>query len=315
MPRRSPPPSQRPSPQRPQAASASKGAATSKNPSASTDIDPRWLLKAFALTVLAAFICGYLTLCLLFYQGQWQLVLHPKRTTSSQPPVPGAELVHFAPGDAATPQLTGWWIPANSGGRYAQSSQTILLLRSGDGSLADDTPVLTALHGLGLNIFAFDYRGYGQSAATHPNQARMTEDAVSAWQYLRTIRNLSDAQIIPYGLGVGASLATNLATSHPQIPALILENPIPDVILTIQNDPRANLVPLRLLFNENFEIAAPLKNLSTPKLLILTNNSSQSLAGTAASPRTTTNLRPADLYGPIYLEQLTRFLDEYPAHH
>jgi pimeloyl-ACP methyl ester carboxylesterase len=278
------------------------------------DVDPSWLFKALALTLLAAFVCGYLTLCLLFYQGQWQLVLHPKRTTSSQAPVLGAELVHFAPGESGNTELSGLWIPATEG-HYAQSQQTILLLRSGDGSVSDDTTILAAIHGLGLNVFAFDYRGYGQSAATHPTQARMTEDANSAWQYLRTLRNLSDQQIIPYGIGVGAALATNLAATHAQIHALILQNPIPDVLGTIQSDPRTKLVPLRLLFNERFELAAPLATLNTPKLFLLTDNSAQSLANSAASPKTSATLHPIDLYSPIYLDQLSRFLDEYPAKH
>ena len=45
--------------------------------------DPLWLIKAIAFTILVALFCGYLTLCLLFYQGQWQLVLHPTRTSAA----------------------------------------------------------------------------------------------------------------------------------------------------------------------------------------------------------------------------------------
>ncbi len=318
MPRPTPSPGKRTPPtQRAKAASANSAA----------DVDPRWLLKAGALTILAALVCGYLTLCLLFYQGQWQLILHPKRPTGSQLPVvdsqTAAELVHFAPDESAVPQLTGWWIPAPPGSRYSQS--TILLLPSGDGSLADDSALLTALHGLGINIFAFDYRGYGQSAAIHPNQLRMTQDADSAWQYLRTIRNLSDQQIIPYGLGLGAALATHLAATHPQIPVIILQDPIPDVALTIRDDPRTHLLPLSLLFRERFELTT---TLPTPKLFLLTEttqNSTNSQSNTAilqalksmvdgaSSPKTTVSLHPADYNGPIYLNQISSFLDEYLA--
>jgi hypothetical protein len=294
--------------------------AASANPAA--DVDPRWLLKAGALTVLAAFVCGYLTLCLLFYQGQWQLVLHPKRTAISQPPVKegAAELVHFAPGESATPQLTGWWIPAPAGSRYTPA--TILLLRSGDGSLAEDSHLLTTLHVLGIDIFAFDYRGYGQSADVHPNQARMTEDANSAWQYLRTIRNLSDRQILPYGIGVGASLATQLAAAHPDIPALILNDPLPDLASSVRTDSRTRLVPISLLFHDRFELT-PLTTLRTPKLFLLTERTAKdqpadlsalkALVNNASSPKTTVSLRPSDFAGAIYREQMTTFLDEHLA--
>ena len=69
-------------------------------------VHPLWLVKALAAVLLAAVLCGYLTLCLLFYQGQWQLVLHPSRDTSIHPPVVDsptkAELVRFAPDESAT---------------------------------------------------------------------------------------------------------------------------------------------------------------------------------------------------------------------
>jgi pimeloyl-ACP methyl ester carboxylesterase len=206
--------------------------------------------------------------------------------------------------------------------RYAQTS--ILLLPSGDGSLADNAALLTALHTLGVNIFAFDYRGYGQSAATRPNQLRMTEDADSAWRYLRTIRNLSDRQIVAYGLGVGAALATHLAATHPDLHALILQDPVPDMLFTIRDDPRTRFIPLSFFFHERFELATPLTTLKTPKLFLLTDDSSpkspnnnpsgtKALVDGSSSPRTSVSLHSTDFYGPIYLTQLSSFLDEYPA--
>src|SRR5271170_1249909 len=163
------------------------------------------------------------TFCLLFYQGQWQLVLHPIRTAASPASIAGVpyELIRFGPDESATPQLTGWWIPSDPGGRY--SHLTILLLPDGNGSLADSIPTLASLHNLGINVFAFDYRGYGQSAATRPNQQNMIHDADSAWQYLTISRNIPAPQIVPYGIGVGASLATRLAAANTAIPALILD--------------------------------------------------------------------------------------------
>ncbi|HSY35508.1 MAG TPA: hypothetical protein VK814_07140, partial [Acidobacteriaceae bacterium] len=80
-------------------------------------VSPIWLIKAIALTIVAALLCGYLTLCLLFYQGQWQLVLHPTRTSANPASIAGIpyEFIRFGPDESATPQLTGWWIPAAPG--------------------------------------------------------------------------------------------------------------------------------------------------------------------------------------------------------
>lgn len=272
-------------------------------------VDPIWLLKAVAATIALAILCGYLALCLLFYQGQWQLVLHPTRTSSTPVSIDGApfQLLHFGPGDSGIPQLTGWWIPAAAPVRYANT--TVLFLPPGDGSLANSLPTLAALHHLGINVFAFDYRGYGQSANTHPNQQKMIQDAESAWTYLTSSRHIPPNQIIPYGTGTGASLAASLATSHPAIPALILDSPHTDLLEVAQHDPRSSLLPTGLLFHENFPLAAPLQTLHTPKLLLSKSGQYPTAYRTAADPKITIEFTtPTEA---LYAQALTRFLDQY----
>ncbi|WP_158944281.1 alpha/beta hydrolase [Granulicella sp. S190] len=274
-------------------------------------VSPLWLVKAILVTVVAALFCGYLTFCLLFYQGQWQLVLHPTRTSAPPASIAGIpyELIHFGPDESATPQLTGWWIPSATSTPYSRI--TILFLPGADGSLADSISTLASLHNLGLNLFAFDYRGYGQSAPTRPNQQNMNQDADSAWQYLAVSRAIPAQQIVPYGTGVGASLATHLAASHDTIPAIILDAPKADLLATAQRDPRSHLIPVSLLFHEIFPLAAPLATLKTPKLLISRTSSPAKSFRTAAAPRLTVELpSPSE---SLYSQSLTRFLDQYVA--
>jgi pimeloyl-ACP methyl ester carboxylesterase len=272
-------------------------------------VNPIWLVKAIGLAILAAAICGYLTFCFLFYQGQWQLVLHPTRTTSSPASIAGIpyELIHFGPDESATPQLTGWWIPADPGGRYA--SLTVLFLADGDGSLADSISTLASLHNLGLNVFAFDYRGYGQSAATRPSQQKMIHDADSAWQYLTTSRSTPIQQIIPYGTGTGASLAARLATIHGAIPALIIDTPRTDLLDIARHDSRATLLPVGLLFHEQFPLAEPLSTLRTPKLLLSRTAALDQTFRKASDPKLMVEL--TDPSAALYNQSLTRFLDQY----
>lgn len=275
-------------------------------------IDPIWLFKALAVVIVLASICGYLALCLLFYQGQWQIVLHPVRTATAPQSIDGAafQVIRFAPDDSAIPQLTGWWIPSDTGGRYHDT--TVLFLPSGDGSLADSIPTLAALHTVGINIFAFDYRGYGQSANVRPNQRKMAEDAGSAWQYLTNSRAIPARQVIPYGTGTGASLAAQLAIAHPEIPALILDSPRADLLASVQLDPRSRFVPVNLLFHEDFPLAKPLETLRTPKLLLSNSTSSDQPPAafrTASDPMITVEFNAASktLKGQTF----ARFLDQY----
>jgi pimeloyl-ACP methyl ester carboxylesterase len=274
-------------------------------------VDPVWLLKAAGVVLLAALFCGYLTFCLLFYQGQWQLVLHPDRSKPAPVTIAGSlyETIHFGVDESGVPQLTGWWIPADPTSRYAH--ETLLYLPSGDGSLADAEPRLATLHSLGINIFAFNYRGYGQSSATHPNERTMTQDTASAWQYLTVSRQLSGGAIIPFGEGVGAALAAKLAATQTQIPGVILESPRVDLLKTVLDDPRTRLLPVRFLFHEDFEVADTVGSLKTAKLFLIPESGrSLEMARSAAEPKEIVALPPSQANGQAYLEQIARFLDQ-----
>ena len=229
-------------------------------------VDPRWLLKALGLTLAAAAVLAYLSVCLLIYQGSWQLLLHPSSKVERTPAslsIP-FDAVRFDAGATGRPRLSAWWIPAS-----APASATLLYLHDGKGSLADTVDQLALLHRAGLDILALDYRGFGASDPTHPNQSRMTEDSTAALDYLTDTRHLASSAIVPYGVGLGAPLAASLAVSHPGLPALILDNPDADAAARVLQDNRSRLMPVRLLIRDRFDLATPLQQFRGPKLLLV----------------------------------------------
>ncbi len=271
-------------------------------------IDPKWLLKAFSLVVAVALLFGYATLCLLFSQGQWQLVLHPGPARSGSPPA-NAQQIRFAPDATAIPQLTGWWIPAAADAPYRQF--TLLYLRGADGSLSDDTATLDSLHAAGLNVLAFNYRGYPVTAGRHPTAEQMTEDTEAAWQYLNTDIHLRPQTIVPYGVGVGASLAVHLSLQHQQIPALILDQPRGDLLDLARRAPQGYLLPVTLLFHERFPLTIPLSTLVTPKLILSRGPAEASTLGQAAADPKFTVALPPGSSPAAFQTTLSRFLDQY----
>jgi pimeloyl-ACP methyl ester carboxylesterase len=296
-------------------------------------VDPIWLLKAIGLTLVAALVCAWLTACWLVYQGEWQLILHPAHAVDRTPTDVGLAFdeIHFGASETGQPRLTGWWIPAQSppapNARLSPQSipkyanYTILYLHDGAGSLANTVPMLATLHRAGLNIFAFDYRGFGASdASAHPSEPRMTQDAAAALDYLASTRHIPIRNIVPYGVGLGAALAADLAHNHSDLPAVILDNPDPDPASTAASAHPSRVIPVRLLFGNGFDIVTPMAALATPKLLIAggPNSSSpirnlgqlQSLFLHAASPSFAVTLPPAG-DDAAYQAALDRFLDEY----
>ncbi len=100
--------------------------------------------------------------------GSWSSSHH--RTITATPSSVGLKYdeIRFDSTETGILQLDGWWIPADR----SPSASTLLLLHDGSGSLSDTLPQLQTLHNLGMNIFAFDYRGFGKSVNIHPSQSK-----------------------------------------------------------------------------------------------------------------------------------------------
>ena len=229
-------------------------------------VDPRWLLKALGITIAVAAVFGYLSVCLLVYLGGWQLMLHPTKQVSSTP-AGSFEPLRFDAAATGAPRLSGWWIPGDPMSR--SPVPTLLYLHDGNGSLGDSSRSLDLLHQSGANIFAFDYRGFGQSDPPHPSEVRMSEDTAAALTYLTDTRHIPISNIVPYGVGLGAALAVSLSNQHPELRAFVLDNPDPDAFdRVIASGGRSRLLPMRLLVQDRFDLTTPLAAARRPKLLI-----------------------------------------------
>ena len=222
-----------------------------------------WLLAALGLLGAAAVLCAYLSLCLLFFQGQWQLLYHPASLGKQTPADAGLPFVpvQFGADDRGTPRLTGWWLPAPA------PAHTVLYLHGEAGSLSDIVPALARIHAAGFAVFAIDYRGYGASAPERPSEMRMVEDAQAAQTYLVQTRHIPAGSLSVWGEGVGATIAAEAFCSQPGLP-LVLEEINPPASSTLELDPRTRLLPLSLLMRDHLDPARALAGCPAPKLLL-----------------------------------------------
>lgn len=231
--------------------------------SAPPTISGRWLLTALGIAVIAALFCAWGTLCILFWQGSWQLLYHPVSAVTRTPASVHLEFesVGFATNVSGEPQLRGWWIPAAGEARY-----TAIYLHGAQGNLGDTVDALVRLHALGVNVFAFDYRGYGQSHFVHPSEVRWREDADSAIRYLTGTRHIAPGALILVGEDLGANLAVETAAAHADLGGVVVENPIESPTKAIYNDPRSRMVPAHLLVGDRWETSGAAANVLIPSL-------------------------------------------------
>ncbi len=207
-------------------------------------------------TIAAAAVCAWLALCLLFWQGSWQLLYHPAAAVERTPASEGLAFdpVAFAATDAGVPRLKGWWIPAAPGSRFGRL--TVLFLHGQNGNMGDQVDALARLHSLGVNVLAFDYRGYGQSEFARPSEAHWLEDANWAIAYLTGMRHTDARTIVLDGAGLGANLALEVAAKHPELAGVVVESPAAAPLNAIFDDARAQLVPARLLVRDRYDLDA-----------------------------------------------------------
>jgi fermentation-respiration switch protein FrsA (DUF1100 family) len=124
-------------------------------------------------------------------------------------------------------RLHGWFIPAPAKGSWSRKS--LLLMHGNGGNISHRGAFYAAWHELGINVLAFDYRGYGRSEG-NPSEEGTYLDAQAGYAWLRN-RGFQAKQIIPIGKSLGGGIASELALRE-EVGGLILQNTftsIPDI--------------------------------------------------------------------------------------
>ncbi len=126
--------------------------------------------------------------------------------------------VNFTASDGT--QLHGWFVPAGTEGK------TVLFFHGNAGNISHRVDNILRLHRLGLAVFIFDYRGYGQSHG-ETSEPGLYEDARAARSWLVN-RGVAAEDIIYFGRSLGAAVALQLALEKKPA-GLILESPFTSV--------------------------------------------------------------------------------------
>lgn len=134
-----------------------------------------------------------------------------------------------------------------------QASHTLLFSHGNAEDLGSEGVVkkMRELSGvLDVNIFAYEYTGYGMSTG-EPSEEAMYADIEAAYKYLTDIVGVPAEQIVLYGWSLGSGPSVNLATKAP-VKGLVLQSAMSSVFrvalpvqVTLPGDMFANIDKMR----------------------------------------------------------------------
>ncbi len=129
------------------------------------------------------------------------------------------EDIFFAASDGV--RLHGWFVPSDS-------DTTVVWLHGNAGNISHRVDNLLMINRrLGVNVFIFDYRGYGRSEGS-PSEEGIYRDAEAALTYLSSRPRTANDRLVFFGRSLGAAVAVELAT-RVEPHALVLESPFTSI--------------------------------------------------------------------------------------
>ncbi|MBE9157514.1 alpha/beta fold hydrolase [Nodosilinea sp. LEGE 06152] len=160
-------------------------------------------------------------------------------------------------------QLHGWWLPADNGDEL-----TILYLHGNAGNVSSNLGKAVQLRSLGASVLAIDYRGFGLSSGPFPDEQRLYEDALAAWQFLQHEKHVAPNHLVVYGHSLGGAIGIELASRIPHLAGLVVE-----ASFTSMGDMAAlssynRWFPVSRLLNQRFDSLAKVSRLKVPTLYL-----------------------------------------------
>jgi len=160
------------------------------------------------LTYLAVFVGAYLFYDRLLYQPTAEIAITPLEAGLRY------EEIDFRAADGVW--LNGWYIPSRG-----EDSMAVLFFHGNAGNISYRLESARIFHRIGMDVFLFDYRGYGKSRGKPSEEGLYWDGRAALDVFRRKGHDLS--RIVFFGRSLGGAVAAKLATEQtPE--ALILES-------------------------------------------------------------------------------------------
>ena len=188
-----------------------------------------------------------------------RFIFHPDHVTDRDPSHIGLrfEDLFFTTQDGI--RLHGWFIP------HPGAGATLVWFHGNAGNISDRLLNIKLVHDrIKINIFIFDYRGYGRSEGTISEKGTYF-DGEAAIKYLLGRDDAAARRLILFGRSLGAAVAAEMATRFKAL-GLILESPfvsIPEMARAIFPS-----LPIAWLLQTRYDTMEKVRLVKTPILVL-----------------------------------------------
>lgn len=281
----------------------------------------------FQLLLWAGMVAAvtYVAFCLLLFFQQTRLIFLPSSVIEKTPELynlPYEEVwLPVTVNRGKVEHIHGWWIKAK------ESHPKVLLYLHGNGiNIGANVAHASRFYQLGFSVLLIDYRGYGRSEGSFPNEMRVYQDSLTAWNYLVKQKQISPSQIFIYGHSLGGAIAIDLAVKHPEAAGLIVESSFTSMREIVAYRNWFWMFPVDLILTQRFESIQKLPKLKIPVLFIhgtadlsLPSFMSQKLYATAPEPKKLILVpgaghnNVAEVAGMEYLHWVDSFVEQVHA--
>lgn len=210
-------------------------------------------------------------------------------------------------------KLHAWYFPSED------PRATVLFFHGNAGNLTHRVENIKHLTPLGLNVFIFDYRGYGKSEGS-PGEAGLLQDSQAAYDTLVKTRNVPPETLILFGRSLGGAFAADVAFKNPAA-GLILESAFTDARDMARK--MFPILPVGWAIRSRLDAVNKVPHITIPKLFfhgtedeVVPYRLGRKLYEAAAEPKQWYDIQGAGhnntwfVGGPLYFERIGRFVDD-----
>ena len=154
--------------------------------------------------------------------------------------------------------LHGWFVPSD------ENNITLLWFHGNAGNLSHRLENIKYLHELNINVFIFDYRGYGKSEGQLPSEKTIYIDSKAAYLYLIQEKKILKNMFL-FGRSLGGAIAVEMAKEF-DCTGLIIESSFPSA--REMAGAMFPFLPIKYFIKTKFNSVNKIKQIYCPKLFI-----------------------------------------------